>query len=165
MKISNKIISTVISGLILCSCSSQGPIDQIISSSLIINNRPVYLRGEMNDYEVSETYRLRKSDDGFCTYATLRTDWSPYKFKFADANWSEGSNFGFMSGPGVIREGALPLKLNPYSKFEEISFYPNSDGAYKFCVIKRKDGYYVTVQKSNKKRLLSMAQLFKLSKE
>lgn len=165
MKISKKLLSTVFSGMILCSCSSQGPIDQIISSSLNINNRPVYLRGEMNDYEVSETYRLRKSDDGYCTYATLRTDWSPYKFKFADSDWSEGSNFGFMSGPGVIREGYLPLKLNPDSKFEEISFYPNSDGVYKFCVIKRNGGYYATVYKSSKKLLLSMAQLFKLSKD
>lgn len=78
----------------------------------------------MNDYEASETYRLRKDGHGYCTLATLRSDWAPYKFKFADENWSKGTNFGFLTPPGVLRDGARSLELNPNSKFEEISYYP-----------------------------------------
>ncbi len=119
----------------------------------------------MNDYEVSESYRLRKQDDyGYCTLAKLRSDWAPYKFKFADEKWSAGTNFGYMTPPGAIREGSKALELNPFSKFEELVFYPKEDGIYRFCLIENDGKYLVTVEKSSHHSLLSMSQLFKMSK-
>ena len=32
-------------------------------------------------------------------------------------NWSKGTNFGFLTPPGVLRDGARSLELNPKSKF------------------------------------------------
>lgn len=150
----------------LCSCSSNqaDTVKKLIPGGLSINDRAIYLRGEMNDYEVSETYRLRKSGHGFCTLATLRADWAPYKFKFADEKWLAGTNFGYLNPPGVIRDGSRPVELNPNSRFEEISYYPKEDGAYRFCLIPSNDSYFVTVEKSSNNQLPTMAQLIKMSK-
>lgn len=56
----------------------------------------------------------------------------------------------FLTPPGVLRDGARSLELNPNSKFEEISYYPKKDGVYRFCLIPKNDRYYVTVTKSSK---------------
>ena len=116
-------ITSVAAAFLLSSCSSNNtPVASLVSSSFSVNSKAVYLRGEMNDYEVSESYRLRKDDeDTYCTVATLRADWAPYKFKFADADWSDGSNFGFRNPPGILHEGSSPVELTANSKFEEIS--------------------------------------------
>ena len=164
MKTITKIFGAVFVCASLCSCSEQTEhVKNIVSNALTINDKAIYLRGEMNDYEVSETYRLRKSGAGFCTLATLRSDWAPYKFKFADENWSEGTSFGYMNPPGVIRDGIKAIELNPNSKFEEISYFPKADGVYRFCLIPQNGKYFVTVTRSSKKELPTMAQLIKLS--
>ena len=151
----------------LCACSSNT--DETRSqaaSGYSIEGKGIYLRGEMNDYEVSESYRLRSDgDNGYCTLANLRSDWAPYKFKFADESWSDGANFGYMAPPGVLREGSKAIEANPFSKFEEMSFYPKTDGVYRFCLIKDSSKYYVTVEKTSHHGLLSMTQLFKVSKK
>ena len=59
---------------------------------------------------------------------------------------------------------SLALELNPNSKFEEISYYPKKDGIYRFCLIPKNGRYYVTVTKSSKKELPSMAQLIDMSR-
>ena len=147
-----------------CSSDEGNAVKTLSPGGLTINDKAIYLGGEMNDYEASETYRLRKDGHGYCTLATLRSDWAPYKFKFADENWSKGTNFGFLTPPGVLRDGARSLELNPNSKFEEISYYPKKDGVYRFCLIPKNDRYYVTVTKSSKKELPSMAQLIDMSR-
>ncbi|SFS77510.1 hypothetical protein SAMN02910357_01776 [Succinivibrio dextrinosolvens] len=159
-------ITSVAAAFLLTSCSSNNtPVASLVPGGFSINSKAVYLRGEMNDYAVSESYRLRKDDeDTYCTVATLRADWAPYKFKFADADWSEGSNFGYRNPPGILHEGSFPVELSSNSKFEEISFYPKSDGVYRFCLIKRDNGFFASVQKTSHRSLLSMAQLIKLSK-
>lgn len=162
-----KFLTPVIAGAVLVSACSSDKVSvaAITPGGLSINEKAIYLRGEMNDYEVSETYRLRKSktNSSYCTLASLRSDWSPYKFKFADEAWSTGTNFGYLTPPGVFREGARAVELNPNSKFEEISFYPKADGVYRFCLIQKNDKFYVTVSKSSQKELPTMAQLFKLT--
>ena len=167
MKLSKTFLGSIACALLISGCSSKMPesVGNLLSSGYSIDGRGVYLRGEMNDYEVSETYRLRKSDEGYCVLANLRADWAPYKFKFADENWTNGSNFGFLNPPGVYRQGSRPIELNPNSKFEEISFYPKTDGVYNFCLIEQKGQFFVTISKSSKKELPSMAQLIKMSKE
>ncbi len=123
----------------------------LTSDSLKIDGREIYLRGEMNDYATNTAYRLEKvKDNVYCTIAPLRADWSPYRFKFADANWTVGSNFGFATPPGDIQEGASSILVNPNSRFEEIKFYPQNDGNYRFCLIKKGSQYYAEVKRTDK---------------
>ncbi len=149
-----------------CSSSSENTTDAVSgatesSKEVPVSERKIYLRGEMNDYEVSESYLLKTEQDSKkCTYANLRQDWAPYKFKFADAKWTEGTNFGFLNPPGVMREGSRSVELNPSSRFEEISFYPNQDGTYRFCLSEKGGKYYVHVEKASHKDLLTLSHLF-----
>lgn len=121
----------------------------------------LYLRGEMNDYGVSETYRLHQTKEGQCTLALLRSDWSPYKFKFADKDWSAGANYGYAEPPGVLRDGSAPVRLNPNSRFEEISFHVKQDGVYRFCIVTGSDGQYATVSQASADELESLHQSVK----
>lgn len=140
-------IMTAAAAIFLGACSSS------VEELKVDNNHALYLRGEMNDYAVSETYRLRKHEDGLCTQATLRSDWAPYKFKFADASWSSGYNYGYLNPPGVLRLHSAPQKLNPKSRFEELRFYPEKDGIYRFCLLKKSDSFYASVVLENKSEI------------
>lgn len=118
--------------------------------------REIYLRGEMNDYGVQAPYRLRAfAENTYCTLAPLRSDWSPYRFKFADAQWSQGTNFGYAVPPAVMREGSGKVQLNPNSHFEEVRFEPLQDGIYRFCIVYEDDVPYVTVTHLSEGRLTS----------
>lgn len=124
--------------------------------------KAVYLRGEMNDYAVLSSYQLIQRGDGaYCTVAPLRADWSPYRFKFADADWSAGSNFGYAAPPGILREGSAPQELNPNSRFEELRFYPREDGIYSFCILSQNGRYLVTVTRAQQRELSLMEALFR----
>lgn len=126
------------------------------------HGRLIYLRGEMNDYGVQRPYRLRKfDDDTYCTIAPLRADWAPYRFKFADANWTDGTNFGYATPPAVIREGAAPTRLNPQSRFEELRYEPKIDGIYRFCMVYKSGIPYATVSYLEDGKLTTMDDLIK----
>ncbi len=146
----------VISG---CSSDSGQAAQAVAETEADTGSRALYLRGEMNDYGVSETYRLRERDGKLCALATLRADWSPYKFKFADAQWTAGSNFGYAAPPGTLREGSGAVKLNPESRFEELRYHVSEDGVYRFCLIKRGDGYYAEVSEADPSELQSLPQV------
>ena len=128
----------------------------------IFKGKAIYLRGEMNDYGVQRAYRLRKiSDNEYCALAPLRSDWSPYKFKFADASWTNGTNFGFAVPPGVLRAGSAKLLLNPKSRFEEIRYEADSDGIYRFCIMLDHDVPYVSVNQLEDGKLTTTEELIK----
>ena len=94
---------------------------------------PIYLRGEMNDWNAQPQYLVKKVSDGvYVATAELKVDWAPYKFKFADAGWSAGTNFGYRDQPGVFEMGGEPVALNPKSVFEEVKVTPDADGEYDF---------------------------------
>ncbi|MGN1394681.1 MAG: pullulanase [Succinivibrionaceae bacterium] len=95
----------------------------------------IYLRGEMNDWNASPEYLIKKVSDGvYKATAELKVDWAPYKFKFADAGWSAGTNFGYKDQPGVYEWGGDPIVLNPKSVFEEVKITPPQDGLYDFYI-------------------------------
>ncbi len=124
--------------------------------------KTIYLRGEMNDYAALSSYQLIKRSDGaYCTAAPLRADWSPYRFKFADADWSEGSNFGYAAPPGILRDGSAPQELNPSSRFEELRYYPRQDGIYSFCILQQSDRYFVTVAKAEQREQTLIEAIFR----
>ncbi len=95
----------------------------------------IYLRGEMNDWNVGSQYMVQKiSDKVYMATAELKADWAPYKFKFADAGWTAGTNFGYKEQPGIFELGGEPVVLNPKSVFEEVKFSPAEDGLYDFYI-------------------------------
>lgn len=144
-----------------CSSSDDEAVALLTGQSLMPAGQPVYLRGEMNDYAVMTSYRLVKRRNGmYCTLAPLRADWAPYRFKFADSAWTAGSNFGFAEPPGVMREGSARMPLNPASRFEELRFYPNSDGVYRFCIQEEEGKFYAVVQRAPDTELTLMDELF-----
>lgn len=149
----------VVACIVMAGCSSS--IDELKEDG----NNALYLRGEMNDYAVSEIYRLREHNGALCTFATLRSDWAPYKFKFADKSWSDGSNFGYKEPPGVMREHSSLVALNSHSKFEEVRFYPQSDGVYRFCLIEKSGQYFAEVVKAQDNEIKPFLQLVKESLE
>lgn len=94
----------------------------------------IYLRGEMNDWNAQSQYLIQKVSDGLYVVKNvdLKVDWAPYKFKFADAAWTSGTNFGYKEQPGVFEWGGAPIVLNPKSVFEEVKVTPPADGLYDF---------------------------------
>lgn len=128
----------------------------------IFKGKAIYLRGEMNDYGVQRSYRLRKiSDREYCALAPLRSDWSPYKFKFADSEWTDGTNFGFAVPPGVLRDGSAKSLLNPKSRFEELRYEVSADGIYRFCIIVDNDLPYAQVSLLEDGKLTTTEELIK----
>lgn len=114
----------------------------------IINGKVIYLRGQMNNYDATDEYALKQTDVGGCVNTRLvRTT----KFKFADRDWSRGTNFGY-TRISTIKEGDnVGIELNPDSMYEDLTFYPPQVGVYKFCLIKNNDKYYVTINKTSEK--------------
>jgi len=89
----------------------------------------------MNDWNAQPQYLIKKVSDGvYVATAELKVDWAPYKFKFADAGWSAGTNFGYRDQPGVYEMGGEPVALNPKSVFEEVKVTPDADGEYDFYI-------------------------------
>jgi hypothetical protein len=96
---------------------------------------PIYLRGEMNDWNAQAQYLIKPvGDNVYKATAELKVDWAPYKFKFADAGWTSGTNFGYKDQPGVFEWGGEPIVLNPKSIFEEVKVTPPADGLYDFYI-------------------------------
>ena len=177
MKISYLIIMLVPFFLSSCSGTSEEELQKegiteehsglllLNSGALKINDREIYLRGDMNDFGVNETHRLRRfgEEDEFrwCTEAVLRADWPPYKFKFADKDWTSGSSFGYAEQPGILRYPGDRVLLNPSSNFEELRFEATEDGIYRFCLLKEGDNFYAEVEmvpEKEQKTLNDMAQ-------
>lgn len=124
--------------------------------------RVIYLRGEMNDYGVQRPYRLREfAPNTYCTLAPLRSDWSPYRFKFADDKWTAGTNFGYAVPPAVMRQGSSRVLLNPNSRFEEVRYEPAQDGIYRFCIEYEDTVPYVTVTHLEDGKLTTMDEVLK----
>ena len=126
-----------------------------------VSDGSLYLRGEMNDYGVSETYRLRPGKEGLCTQAVLRADWSPYKFKFADSAWTPGHTYGYAEPPGTLREAGAPVKLNPNSRFEELRVHVQHDGIYNFCLLERSGVAYAQISEIKDAKLPGLSEALK----
>lgn len=130
------------------------------AESLTVQNKTIYLLGEMNQFKPNSAYALvQQGENRYCTVSALRSDWSPYRFKFADAAWSSGTNFGFAKPPGTIYEGSAPVQLNANSRFEEIKFYPKEDGLYRFCLLKKGNEYFAEVDMVGSQNLAYLEKL------
>ncbi|MDO2948470.1 pullulanase [Aeromonas simiae] len=116
--------------LVLGGCSAGGGAD----ASGDFDGKSVFLRGEMNDWQANDETKVTKVGDKlYMAKGTLKKEWAPYKFKFGDANWSCGTNFGYKSpSDGVASLDGEPVPVNPCSKFEDLKFSPDADGVYEF---------------------------------
>ena len=148
---------------LLVACQSSNDLDMTAFNNLSFDGKTIYLVGEMNDYKISQAYALKKEEDNrFCVVTALRSDLAPYRFKFTDENWSNGTNFGFKNPPGTMYEGSAMQALNANSRFEDMRFYPEKDGMYSFCLIKSNDSYYAQVSAVDKKELAYLAHYIAL---
>ena len=83
--------------LVLGGCASNGGAEQAADNS-DFDGKSIYLRGEMNDWMATDESKVVKvADKLYMAKGTLKKEWAPYKFKFADSSWSCGSNFGYKS--------------------------------------------------------------------
>lgn len=106
---------------------------------LMVFGGKVYFHGGFDDCPLDKFYDrclIRKVGDRvYMATAYMKVDWAPYKFKFGDASWTSGTNFGYApeSKPGIYDyAGGSPVKLNPKAVFEEIKVTPLHDGKYDF---------------------------------
>lgn len=132
------LLTAIAAGTIaLTGCSSDGSSSSAAGGpgAADVFGTQIYLRGEMNDWNAMPEYLIVKvSDKVYKATAELKVDWAPYKFKFADAGWSAGTNFGYKDQPGVFEWGGDPIVLNPKSVFEEVKVTPPADGKYDFFI-------------------------------
>lgn len=127
-------IMGILAMLWLAGCSAGGGRDpQQELSTDYPDGRVLYLRGDMNDWAALPEQRLRKVGEGlYMTEAKLLAAHSPYKFKYADRDWTPGCNFGYASGSGEYRLGGSAVPLTPKSMFEEVVVSVDTDGTYAF---------------------------------
>ena len=132
------------SALVMTGCASDGKTAAGASSAAggatggaDVFGKEIYLRGEIteeNPWAALPAYKLVMVEKGVykATAKALKVDWAPYKYKFADSAWTPGTNFGYLTAPGVFEKD--PVELNPNSKFEEVKFTPPADGDYDFYI-------------------------------
>jgi len=127
-----------VGALVLAGCASNG--DSAAAGGATagaggaeVFGKPIYLRGEMNDWAAKPEFLVQKVEDGvFMAKAELKVDYAPYKFKFGDSAWTPGTNFGYVEAPGVFTLGGDPVVVTPNSKFEEVKVTPDADGMFEF---------------------------------
>ncbi len=82
--------------LVLGGCASNGGTEQAGADNSDFGGKSIYLRGEMNDWMATDESKVVKvADKLYMAKGTLKKEWAPYKFKFADSGWSCGTNFGY----------------------------------------------------------------------
>ena len=63
----------------------------------------------------------------------LKADGQPYEFKFGDANWSSGTNCGYLSeADDKVVELDTPVNANCSAVFENFRFTPPESAVYGF---------------------------------
>ena len=131
------------SALVLSGCASDGKSATAAASAVPgaggadVFGKENYLRGEISESDpwapLPENKVVMVETGVYkATGKQLRVDFAPYKFKFADKDWTPGTNFGYAQAPGVFEKD--PVELNPNSKFEEVKFTPPADGDYDFYI-------------------------------
>ncbi|MFO7527761.1 MAG: hypothetical protein R6W86_03005 [Marinobacter sp.] len=95
-------------------------------------SKSLYLRGQFAWWDALPEYKVKKVDAGlYRTEVELKADGQPYEFKFGDANWSAGTNCGYLSEEKdkVVTLGQ-PVKANCSAVFENFRFTPPETAVY-----------------------------------
>jgi hypothetical protein len=95
----------------------------------------LYLRGVFSWWEADEKYKLVElSDRVYSTSIELIADGQPYDFKFADSNWTPGTNCGYASESDKIIVVGEPVRSNCVTTDENFRFTPTETGRFKFTI-------------------------------
>lgn len=94
----------------------------------------LYLRGQFAWWDALPEYKVKKVDSGlYRTEVELKADGQPYEFKFGDANWSSGTNCGYLSeADDKVVELDTPVNANCSAVFENFRFTPPESAVYGF---------------------------------
>lgn len=94
----------------------------------------LYLRGQFAWWDALPEYKVKTVEPGvYRTEVELKADGQPYEFKFGDANWSSGSNCGYLSEKeDEVVTLDQPVKANCSAVFENFRFTPPETAVYGF---------------------------------
>lgn len=96
-------------------------------------SKSLYLRGQFAWWDALPEYKVKKVDNGlYRTEVELKADGQPYEFKFGDANWTSGTNCGYLSEEDKDVQLNKPVKTNCSAVFENFRFTPPESGTYGF---------------------------------
>lgn len=111
----------------------------------------LYLRGQFAWWDALPEYKVKKVESGlYRTEVKLKADGQPYEFKFGDANWSSGTNCGYLSEKDdetVTLNN--PVNANCSAVFENFRFTPPETGVYGFYFDTRGEIPQVYINKAN----------------
>lgn len=96
----------------------------------------LYLRGVFTWWEADENYKMQRlSETLFKGEAELIADGQPYDFRIADAQWSEGSNCGYLQKDNdeQVKLGK-PVKASCDMTNNNFKFTPSETGLYEFYI-------------------------------
>ncbi|WP_432455244.1 MULTISPECIES: hypothetical protein [unclassified Agarivorans] len=100
--------------------------------------RDVHLRGVFSWWDATPENKLMPVEGKTNVWSAtspvdepLIADGQPYEWKFGDAAWQCGTNFGFLSGEAPIKVGER-RELNKCAAFDNFKFTPEEDGVYRF---------------------------------
>ncbi|MEQ9545023.1 MAG: hypothetical protein RIK85_03355 [Marinobacter sp.] len=111
----------------------------------------LYLRGQFAWWDALPEYKVNKVDSGlYRTEVKLKADGQPYEFKFGDANWSTGTNCGYLSEKeDKVVTLDKPVNANCSAVFENFRFTPPENGVYGFYFDTSGEVPQVYIKKAN----------------
>lgn len=99
--------------------------------------RPIFLRGEMNNWEAPAAQQLVQSQPDLLTVTTsLQASHGAYKFKIADEKWKSDTTYGQFD-PASKVEAGKPVIVKAGYQWSDMKFTPLEDGAYLFTLDRR----------------------------
>ncbi len=90
--------------------------------------RPLFLRGEMNNWEAPAAQQLVQSQPDLLTVTTsLQTSHGAYKFKIADEKWKSDTTYGQFD-PSSKVEAGKPVIVKAGYQWSDMKFTPSRMG-------------------------------------
>lgn len=106
--------------------------------------RPLFLRGEMNNWEAPAEQQLIAKQGGILSVqVALQASHGAYKFKIADEKWKADTSYGQFD-PTAKLDTNKPVVVKAGWQWSDMKFTPPSDGQYSFT-LDRRDPQHIQV--------------------
>lgn len=105
--------------------------------------RPLFLRGEMNNWEAPATQQLAQQGELLAVQVALQASHGAYKFKIADEKWKADTTYGQFD-PNAKVEAGKPVVVKAGWQWSDMKFTPPSDGQYRIT-LDRRDPQHILV--------------------
>ena len=127
----------MLASLLLCSAAACAADDSAAT-------RPLFLRGEMNNWEAPKAAQLTEAEAGVLVVkVALQASHGAYKFKLADEKWTGDTTYGQFD-PSAKVTLDTPVVVKAGYQWSDMKFTPDADGTYSFT-LDRRDANKVTV--------------------